>query len=120
MMKRIAILAAAGLVLGLAACNKDTKATDTKAAPAAKAAPGAVSGDKAGCCKDGAAKKDCGSTCTDSKTSPGAVSGEKAGCCKDKSGCSDAKTSPGAVSGAAACPGAGSGGTCPFSGQKNG
>ena len=53
-MKRFAILAAAGLVLSLAACNKDNKAADSKAAPApaAKAAPGAVSDSKSGCCKD--------------------------------------------------------------------
>ncbi len=133
MMKRFAILAAAGLVLGLAACNKENKAADSKAAPAAAAKPGAVSDDKSGCCKDKAGcadKKDCGKSCSDSKTSPGAVSGTS-GCsdkkdCSGKTGCSDSKTSPGAVSGASACPATSSGcpiggsGTCPFSGQKNG
>ncbi|MEY4769628.1 MAG: hypothetical protein RIQ40_368, partial [Planctomycetota bacterium] len=58
-MKRFAIIAAAGLMLGLAACNKDTKTTDTKATPAAaKASPGAVNEKKSDCCTE-KAKTDC-------------------------------------------------------------
>ena len=120
-MKRIAILAAASLVLGLAACNKDNKTTDSKAAPAAaKASPGAVN-----------EKKDCGSSCSEKKdcckekanTSAGAVSEKKdcsSSCSEKKSSCSEKAASPGAVSGNSGCPGAGSGGTCPFAGAKNG
>ena len=124
-MKRIAILAAASLVLGLAACNKDNKTTDTKAAPAAaKASPGAVNEKKSDCCKDKSScsdKKDC---CKDkANTSAGAVSEKKdcsSSCSEKKSTCTEKAASPGAVSGNSGCPGAGSGGTCPFAGAKNG
>ena len=99
-MKRFAIIAAAGLMLGLAACNKDTKTTDTKATPAAaKASPGAVNEKKSDCCAEKA----------------------KMDCCKDgakKSECTDKAASPGAVSGNSGCPM--SGGTCPFAGKTNG
>ena len=110
-MKRFAIIAAAGLMLGLAACNKDTKTTDTKATPAAaKASPGAVNEKKSDCCKDKA------------NTSAGAVSEKKSDCkssCSDKkSECTDKAASPGAVSGNSGCPM--SGGTCPFAGKTNG
>ncbi len=99
-MKRFAIIAAAGLMLGLAACNKDNKTTDTKATPAAaKASPGAVNEKKSDCCAEKA----------------------KMDCCKDgakKSECTDKAASPGAVSGNSGCPM--SGGTCPFAGKTNG
>lgn len=107
-MKRFAIIAAAGLMLGLAACKSNEKTTDAKAAPApaAKAAPAA------------------------GKTSPGAVNEKKSDCCSDKakmdcckdgakkSECTDKTASPGAVSGNSGCPM--SGGTCPFAGKTNG
>ena len=112
-MKRIAILAAASLVLGLAACNKDNKTTDSKAAPAAaKASPGAVNEKKSDCCKDKSAcatSKDCckgkdAKDCckTQANTSAGAVSEKKdcsSSCSEKKSTCSESKnTSAGAVS----------------------
>lgn len=88
-MKRFAIIAAAGLVLGLAACNDSNKAGDGKA----KTSAGAVSETKSGCCKDKAntsagavsEKKDCSKDCSkscDSKasTSAGAVSEKKSSC----------------------------------------
>jgi hypothetical protein len=126
-MKKIAILAAASLVLCLAACNKDTK-TD------AKASPGAVTEKKSDCCKDKSAcatSKDCckgkdAKDCckTQANTSAGAVSEKKdcsSSCSEKKSSCSESKnTSAGAVSGKSGCPGAGSGGMCPFAGAKNG
>jgi hypothetical protein len=96
-MKRFAIIAAAGLVLGLAACNDSNKAGDGKA----KTSAGAVSETKSGCCKDKA------------NTSAGAVS-EKKDCstksgCETKSDCGTKATSAGAVSEkksscASACP----------------
>jgi hypothetical protein len=110
-MKRFAIIAAAGLMLGLAACKSNEKTTDAKAAPAAaakadakaapaaKASPGAVNEKKSDCCAE-KAKMDC---CKD---------GEK------KSECTDKAASPGAVSGNSGCPM--SGGTCPFAGKTNG
>ncbi len=115
-MKRFAIIAAAGLMLGLAACNKDTKTTDTKATPAAaKASPGAVNEKKSDCCSE-KAKTDC---CKDkANTSAGAVSEKKSSCSDKKSECTDKAASPGAVSGNSGCPM--SGGTCPFAGKTNG
>ena len=110
-MKRFAIIAAAGLMLGLAACKSNEKTTDAKAAPAAaakadakaapaaKASPGAVNEKKSDCCAEKA----------------------KMDCCKDgakKSECTDKTASPGAVSGNSGCPM--SGGTCPFAGKTNG
>ncbi|MFM7808354.1 MAG: hypothetical protein ACKPEA_10580, partial [Planctomycetota bacterium] len=70
-MKKIAILAAASLMLGLAACNKDTKTTD------AKASPGAVTEKKSDCAtsKDCCKGKDAKDCCkTQANTSAGAVS----------------------------------------------
>jgi hypothetical protein len=127
-MKKIAILAAASLVLGLAACNKDTKTTD------AKASPGAVTEKKSDCCKDKSAcanSKDCckgkdAKDCckTQANTSAGAVSEKKdcsSSCSEKKSSCSESKnTSAGAVSAKSGCPGSGSGSMCPFAGAKNG
>jgi hypothetical protein len=127
-MKKIAILAAASLMLGLAACNKDTKTTD------AKASPGAVTEKKSDCCKDKSAcatSKDCckgkdAKDCckTQANTSAGAVSEKKdcsSSCSEKKSSCSESKnTSAGAVSAKSGCPGSGSGGMCPFAGAKNG
>ena len=102
-MKRFAIIAAAGLVLGLAACNNN-KSSDAKSATPAKASPGAVNENKSGCCKDKA------------NTSAGAVGEKKSDCSKDCSkSCDKAGTSAGAVSSkksdcASACPFAGKSG----------
>jgi hypothetical protein len=111
-MKRFAIIAAAGLMLGLAACKSNEKTTDAKAAPAA------------------AAKADAKAAPAAAKTSPGAVNEKKSDCCAEKakmdcckdgakkSECTDKTASPGAVSGNSGCPM--SGGTCPFAGKTNG
>lgn len=123
-MKRFALIAAAGLIVGLAACNNN-KSSDAKAATPAKASPGAVNENKSGCCKDKAntsagavgekkdCSKDCSKSCDKAGTSAGAVSEKKSDC--SKSSCDKSNTSAGAVSGkksdcASACPFAGKSG----------
>jgi hypothetical protein len=143
-MKKIAILAAASLVLGLAACNKDTKTADAKASPGAVTEKKSDCSTSKDCCKGkdakhggaggggggGSTSKDCckgkdaKDCCKTGNTSAGAVSEKKdcsSSCSEKKSSCSETKnTSAGAVSGKSGCPGSGSGGMCPFAGAKNG